>query len=79
MGAVQGIIGTDIETGALSSIYCATNNISVAFRGATFKVGPKVAPFKWETKAYNAVNSARVFDAINTVTGIAEKGFRAFD
>ena len=77
MGLVEGIIGTDIETGALSSIYCATANIPVALRGATFKSGPKVAPFKWETKAFNAENSARVFNAINTA--IAEKGFRAFE
>ena len=77
MGFVEGIIGTDLETGALSTIFCATADIPVALRGKTFKSGPKVAPFKWETKAYNAENSASVFNAINMA--IKAKGFQAFE
>jgi hypothetical protein len=77
-GWVEYILGTDVETGALSSIYCATStNIPVAMRGGVFQAGPKVAPFKWSTDAYSAENSAKVFDAINT--GIAAKGFRSFE
>ena len=77
MGIAEGILGTTIEVGALSSIYCATSDIPESLRGECFKSGPKVAPFKWDTKAYNADNSARVFNAINAT--IAQKGFRAFE
>ena len=77
MGFAERVLGSDIETGSLSSIYCATKtDIPVAMRGGTFQAGPKVAPFKWGTKAYNPENSARVFDAINTA--IVAKGFKAF-
>eukprot|EP01034_Spumella_vulgaris_P035046 gene35046-43213_t len=77
MGIAESIMGVDTDTGALSSIYCATvSGVSLSMRGGVFTAGPKVAPFKWETKAYNEQNSARVFDAINAAT--TAKGFRAF-
>jgi NAD(P)-dependent dehydrogenase (short-subunit alcohol dehydrogenase family) len=78
MGVANRVLGGDTETGALSSIYCATStSIPEAMRGGAFQAGPKVAPFKWETAAYNAANGARVFDAVNAA--IAAKGFRPFE
>ena len=78
------LIGDEIETGGLCSVYCATSfDIPVAMRGGTFmkgetwQTGPNVYPFQWTTKAYNDENSARVFDAINAT--IAVKGVRAFE
>jgi NAD(P)-dependent dehydrogenase (short-subunit alcohol dehydrogenase family) len=78
------LIGDNIETGALCSVFCATSSdIPITMRGGaymkgeTVQAGPHVYPFQWTTKAYNAENSARVFDAVNAA--IAVKGFRRFE
>lgn len=77
-GMIEFLVATDLETGALSSIYCATRpSIPAAMRGGAFQAGPRVAPFKWSTRAYNEVNASRVFDAINAA--IAGKGFKIFE
>ena len=78
MGVAERILGTDVETGSLSSIYCATSlTIPEGMKGGTFQAGPYVAPFKWDTKAYNAENGVRVFEAVNAL--IAVKGAKAFE
>ena len=78
------LIGDEIETGGLCSIYCATcNNIPINMKGecfmkgGTYQDGPNVYPFEWTTKAYNGENSTRVFDAIDAA--IRQKGFKAFE
>ena len=77
------LIGDDIDTGALCSVFCATSpDIPVNMRGGaymkghTYQVGPHFYPFQWST-SYNGENSSKVFDAIGTL--IVEKGFKPFE
>ncbi len=74
---IANVLADTPENGALSSIYCATAAIAVEHRGCTFSPGPRVALYKWTTKAFSEANCALAFDAIDKA--IVFKGFKGFE